>query len=176
MYKKDSHIDSHLVSRLSKGDQEAFAIVFDTYHRYLYVMACRYLMSEEYAEDAVQHSFMRLWENRKSIDPDKGVKNFLFTILKNYVLNEIKRNNLAVQRNYEFSQFNDAIEQSFLKELEDEDFRFHFFQLIDQLSPQRKQVCLLKIVNGLSNQEIADTMKIALPTVKSHYTQLIKFL
>ncbi len=176
MQEKNLHIDTKILLRLREGDEKAFSIVFETYHRYLYVMACRYLMSEDYAEDAVQHTFMRLWENRKKIDYSKGVKNLLFTILKNYVLNEIRNQNYAIQKNYEIAQFNPQIEQSFLTRLEEEDFRFHFFKLIDQLPPQRKEVCLLKIVKGLSNQEIADEMKIAVPTVKSHYTQVIKFL
>jgi len=176
MQNKNLHIDSHLLLQLRAGDENAFSIVFETYHRYLYVLACRYLMSEDYAEDAVQHTFMRLWENRKKIDYSKGIKNLLFTILKNYILNEIRKNNLELQKNYELAQFNKEIEENFSKQLEDEDFRFHFFKLIDQLPPKKKEVCLLKIVKGLSNQEIADAMNIAVPTVKSHYTQVIKFL
>jgi len=34
----------------------------------------------------------------------------------------------------------------------------------------------LKIQQGMSNQEVADAMHISVPTVKSHYTQVIKLL
>ena len=169
-------IDYELLLQLKDGNEKAFSVVFDTYHRYLYVLASRYLMSESYAEDAVQYTFMRLWEGRETFDYKTGIKNLLFTILKNYILNEIRHNNLVIQKNYELAQLTEEIETDLLKELENADFRSHLYRLIDQLAPQKREVCMLKIQQGLSNQEVADAMHISVPTVKSHYTQVIKLL
>ncbi len=176
MQKNHIHIDYELLMQLRDGNERAFSVVFDTYHRYLYVIACRYLMSESNAEDAVQHTFMRLWEGRESFDYKTGIKNLLFTILKNYMLNEIRHNNLAIQKNYELAQFGEEMEADFLQNLEDTDFKTHLYKLIDQLPPQKREVCLLKIQQGMTNQEVADAMNISIPTVKSHYTQVIKLL
>jgi RNA polymerase sigma-70 factor (ECF subfamily) len=162
--------------QLRDGNERAFSVVFDTYHRYLYVLACRYLMSESNAEDAVQHTFMRLWEGRETFDYKTGIKNLLFTILKNYVLNEIRHNNMALQKNYEIAQSNEEQEVSFINKLEDSDFKTHLYKLIEQLPPQKREVCLLKIKHGMTNQEVADKMNISIPTVKSHYTQVVKLL
>ncbi|MPM57091.1 hypothetical protein SDC9_103909 [bioreactor metagenome] len=133
-------------------------------------------MSDSYAEDAVQYTFMRLWEGRDTFDYKTGIKNLLFTILKNYILNEIRHNNLVIQKNYELAQSTEEMETEFLHELEDADFKAHLYRLIDQLTPQKKEVCLLKIQQGMSNQEVADAMHISVSTVKSHYTQVIKLL
>jgi len=176
MQKNHIHIDYEVLMQLRDGNEKAFSAVFDTYHRYLYVLACRYLMSDSYAEDAVQHTFMRLWEGRETFDYKTGIKNLLFTILKNYVLNEIRHNNMALQKNYELAQFNEEMEEGFLQNLEDADFKTHLYKLIEQLPPQKREVCLLKIQQGMSNQEVADAMNISIPTVKSHYTQVIKLL
>jgi RNA polymerase sigma-70 factor (family 1) len=176
MSKNHFHIDYELLIQLKDGNEKAFTIVFETYHRYLYVLANRYLMSENFAEDAVQYTFMRLWEGRETFDYKNGIKNLLFTILKNYILNEIRHNNLAIQKNYELAQFNEEAETGFLRNLEDKDFKTHFYKLIEKLPPQKKEVCLLKIQQGLTNQEVADKMNISVPTVKSHYTQVIKLL
>jgi len=176
MKKTHIHIDYEVLMQLRDGNEKAFAAVFETYHRYLYVLACRYLMSDSYAEDAVQHTFMRLWEGRETFDYKTGMKNLLFTILKNYILNEIRHNNLVIQKNYELAQFNEEMEASFLHNLEDADFKTHLYKLIEQLPPQKKEVCLLKIQQGLTNQEVAEAMNISIPTVKSHYTQVIKLL
>ena len=170
------HIDYELLVQLREGNEKAFSVVFDTYHRYLYVLACRYLMSDSYAEDAVQYTFMRLWEGRETFDYKTGIKNLLFTILKNYLLNEIRHNNLVIQKNYELTQLSEEMESDFMHELEDADFKTHLYRLIEKLPPQKREVCLLKIQQGMSNQEIADTMNISIPTVKSHYTQVIKLL
>ena len=176
MQKNHIHIDYEVLMQLRDGNEKAFSAVFDTYHRYLYVLACRYLMSDSYAEDAVQHTFMRLWEGRETFDYKTGIKNLLFTILKNYILNEIRHNNLVIQKNYELAQFNEELEEGFFQNLEDVDFKTHLYKLIEQLPPQKREVCLLKIQQGMSNQEVADDMNISIPTVKSHYTQVIKLL
>jgi len=176
MHSKYTHIDYDLLVRLKNGNEQAFAVVFDTYHRYLYVLACRYLMSESYAEDAVQYTFMRLWEERESFDYTKGIKNLLFTILKNYILNEVRHNNLVVQKNYELAQMTGDTEIDLQRELENADFRNYLYRLINQLTPQKKEVCLLKIERGMTNQEVADAMNISVATVKSHYTQVIRIL
>ena len=176
MPKNHIHIDYEVLMQLRDGNERAFSAVFETYHRYLYVLACRYLMSESNAEDAVQHTFMRLWEGRETFDYKTGIKNLLFTILKNYILNEIRHNNMALQKNYELAQFNEELEESFLQNLEDVDFKTHLYKLIEQLPPQKREVCLLKIQQGLTNQEVAEAMNISIPTVKSHYTQVIKLL
>jgi len=174
--KNHIHIDYELLMQLRDGNEKAFSVVFDTYHRYLYVLACRYLMSENGAEDAVQYTFMKLWEGRETFDYKTGIKNLLFTILKNYILNEIRHNNLVIQKNYELAQFNEEIEVGVLHDLEDTDFKTHLYKLIEQLPPQKREVCLLKIQQGLTNQEVAEAMNITIPTVKSHYTQVIKLL
>jgi RNA polymerase sigma-70 factor (ECF subfamily) len=176
MQKNHIHIDFELLIQLRDGNEKAFSAVFETYHRYLYVLASRYLMSDIYAEDAVQYTFMRLWEGRETFDYKAGIKNLLFTILKNYILNEIRHNNLVIQKNYELAQFNEEIESGFLNNFEDADFKTHLYKLIDQLPPKKKEVCLLKIQQGLTNQEVADALNISVPTVKSHYTQVIKLL
>jgi RNA polymerase sigma-70 factor, Bacteroides expansion family 1 len=170
------HIDYELLIRLRDGDEKAFSDIFQAYHRYLYVMASRYLMSDSYAEDAVQNTFMRLWEIKATLDYSTGIKNLLFTILKNYILNEIRHNNIVVQKNYELAQLFEQMENDFLHDLENAEFRAHLYQLINQLAPQKREVCLLKIQRGMSNQEVADAMHISVPTVKSHYTQVIKLL
>ena len=176
MHNKQVNIDYKVLMQLRDGNEKAFSMVFDSYHRYLYVLACRYLMSESFAEDAVQYTFMRLWEGRSTFDYQTGIKNLLFTILKNYLLNEIRHNNMVIQKNYELAQFTEEMETNFLHELEDADFKSHLYKLVEQLPPQKREVCLLKIQKGMSNQEVADKMKISVPTVKSHYTQVIKLL
>jgi RNA polymerase sigma-70 factor (ECF subfamily) len=175
MQKNHIPIDYELLMQLKDGNEKAFSVVFETYHRYLYVLACRYLMSDTYAEDAVQYTFMRLWEDKETFDYKTGIKNLLFTILKNYILNEIRHNNLVIQKNYELAQLTEEMETDFLHKLEDADFKTHLYRLIAQLAPQKREVCLLKI-QGMSNYEVADAMHISVPTVKSHYTQVIKLL
>src|SRR5574344_1206682 len=75
------------IYRLKHNDNRMFEQIFDQYNRLLYVLAYRYLKSNDEAEDAVQYTFMKLWEQRDNIDSEKSVKSLLVTILKNHILN-----------------------------------------------------------------------------------------
>jgi RNA polymerase sigma-70 factor (ECF subfamily) len=168
-------IDKYILDKLHNGDYEAFDMVFDKYHRYLYVIAYRYFKDESAAEDAVQYVFMRLWENKNIFDYRQGIKNLLFTILKNYVLNEIRHNNLAVQKHYEMAQKQETVTE-FLQEVEKRDTKKYLYELIKKLPLQKRIVCMLKINKDLSNEEVAKKMKISVNTVKSHYQSALKTL
>lgn len=168
--------DEKLYAKLRLGDEHAFAEVFERYNRLLYTLAYRYLKSGEEAEDAVQHTFMKLWGQRESFDFQSGIRSLLFTILKNYILNELRHRQIVFEKHYEILQEGEVLDESFLQELERKELKENLRTAINGLPPQKRRICQLKIERGLSNQEIADIMQITIPTVKSHYTQAIKML
>lgn len=169
--------DAKLYDDLRRGKEYAFAAVFDRYNRLLYTIAYRFLKSEEEAEDAVQHLFMKLWEQRETFSFESGIRSLLFTILKNYILNELRHRSLVFEKLYEISQqMDEEGGEDFLVRFEQSELKKSLRVAIDKLPPQKQKICLLKIEYGLSNQEIADKMGITVPTVKSHYTQAIKAL
>ena len=167
--------DQKLYDDLRRGKEYAFAAVFERYNRLLYTIAYRFLKSEEEAEDAIQYLFMTLWKQRTNFSFESGIRSLLFTILKNYILNELRHRSLVFEKLYEMAQqVND--EDDFLTQFENGELGKFLRVAIDKLPPQKQKICLLKIEYGLSNQEIADRMGITVPTVKSHYTQAIKAL
>lgn len=168
--------DNLLLRRLRDGDEVAFAKVFDHYHYLFYSLAYRYLKSVEEAEDAVQYTFMKLWERRDSFDFSGGIRSLLFTIMKNYILNELRHQKVILAGYYVLARDESLLEDSFLRILEKKDMSEHIHKAINRLPDQKKMVCFLKIEKGLTNQEIAERMQITLSTVKSHYTQAIKML
>lgn len=169
-------LDADLYKKLQQGNVDTFAEVFVRYNRLLYILAYRYLKSGEEAEDAVQHTFMQLWKNRDSFDFQSGLRGLLFTILKHYILNELRHRQVVFEKHYEMAQTGEEVYESFAQELEDKEMKENLWSAISALPPQKKRICELKIGKGLSNQEIADIMQISIPTVKSHYTQAIKQL
>ena len=59
--------DEKLFALIEQGDERAFTQDYERYHKLLYVLAYRYLMSSDMAEDVVQHVFTRLWEFRSEL-------------------------------------------------------------------------------------------------------------
>lgn len=175
-FQKSMRSDEDLLASLRQGSEDAFTIIYERYHKLLYVLAYKYLKSTYSSEDAVQQVFLKLWEARSLLMVNVNLRNYLYTMLKNHVLNEIRNNTSAVEKNYEIVQSAPEYEDELLIKIEEQDMMSHFYQAIDRLPEQKRQVCLYKLKGNLSNQEIADKMNISLPTVKTHYAQAIKIL
>lgn len=167
--------DQMLFLLIKNRDKDAFTRLYHKYHSYLYALALRYLKNVEMAEDTVQHVFIKLWETASSINIEVNVKNYLYTMTKNYILNQIRDNRELITLNYVAAQ--EVKDDDDFSELMDQKYRLDMLQKgIDMLPPQKKEVCLLKLEEGITNQKIADKMGISVHTVKSHYQEALKML
>ena len=64
----------------------------------------------------------------------------------------------------------------FIKSMEENQTINILHKAIESLPPKKKEVCLLKLEDNITNQKIADRMGISIHTVKSHYQESIKML
>lgn len=168
-------IDNVLLSELKKGNEDAYARIFSLYGKTLYSFAYRYLKSEADAEDAVQHTFMRLWIKRNCVKFDDDVFNLLYTIMKNHILNELRHRSIVLEANYALAQAEDD-DGRLISEIERRNEWRRMLSEISSLPERKRDICMLKLMKGLSNKEIAKVLNIAVPTVKVHYNQAIKIL
>lgn len=168
-------MDDHaLTIQLKQSNHLAFTILYDKYSEQAYRLAFKYLCNKELAEDAVQNLFMKIWSKRESLDESRPLSHFLFTVLKNDILNILRdsRNNIFV--------LDDCLE--LLERIDDEqlddDIDREQLELIrgaiEKLSPQRRKIFSLKISGQYSNQEIADKLHLSVNTVKFQYSQALK--
>ncbi len=168
--------DETLLSRLKEGDEKAFTTIYIRYNKMLYVLAYKYLKDSFRAEDIVQQVFLKLWEARSLFAGAINLRNYLYTSAKNLILNEIRDNFSDMEKNYAVIQNRPEFEDKLQSALEEKDLFQHFYKILAELPEQKRKVCLLKIRDNLSNQEVADKLHISVPTVKSHYSQAIKLL
>src|SRR5690625_2723432 len=98
--------DHQLVLRLNKRDKLALEEIYKKYYEYSYMLVRHYLKDPQLAEDAVQDVFSKLWLNRSDIDSSKSLQGFLFTSLRNHVLNMVKINKRRILRQIEYANTN----------------------------------------------------------------------
>ena len=151
-FQKSIRSDEDLLSALREGSEDAFTVIYERYHKLLYVLAYKYLKNSFAAEDAVQQVFLRLWESHSLLMINVNLRNYLYTMLKNHVLNEIRNNNSALEKNYEIVQSSPEYEDELLAKIEEKDMMEHFYQASEHLPEQKRQVCLYKLKGRLSNQ------------------------
>ncbi len=169
MNKKESEIE--LIRDFKKGDSRAFEKLFQKYHKKLYAFLFNLLHSKEDAEEIVQETFIKIWEKREDFIDGYSFHSFLFTIAKNAFLNlNRKKINRVV--------FEDRL--NFLEEISsgrtDDYILFKETKeiintIIEGLPPKRKEIFLLRKIEGLSRKEIAEELNISISTVDN---QLMK--
>lgn len=176
MNKTADYIDNEWYRRMKEGDHEAFTSIYGRYNKMLYLLAWRYFQSHTMAEDAVQHVFTRLWESRSEVCVGQSVRNYLFTMMKNYVLNTIRNENYAIEKNWQMAQSAPDYDDSLVEKIEEKELRIMLDKAIAQLPEQKRMICRMKMEGKLTNQEIAEQMNLSANTVKTHYFQSIKML
>ena len=168
--------DDELFSMIKQGDERAFTHVYEKYHKLLYVVAYRHLMNQEMAEDIVQHVFVRLWEFRSELSVSVSLKNYLFTMTKNYVLDQIRNEYTALTKNYEIVQRKATYEDDLVEKLENKELHSLFYKAINLLPSQKRDICLMKVRDELSNKDIASKLGLSVNTIKTHYSEALKLL
>lgn len=168
--------DADLFLFIQEGNKQAFTVVYQRYHKMLYILAYKYLKDQSMAEDAVQHVYIKLWENHKDLQVNISLRNYLYTMTRNYVINQIRNYNNSIAHNYAIYQAESKYEDNLLETIEKKELFDAFYQAIELLPEQKKMVCRMKMEEKLSNQDIADRMNISINTVKTHYAQAIKIL
>ena len=86
----DREEERTLVLRLIDGDEDAFCELYARYKNQLVYFALRYLKSQAYAEDIFQDTFATVWQSRRFINPDTSFSSYLYTIVRNRVLNQLR--------------------------------------------------------------------------------------
>lgn len=169
--------DAALFLLIKKRDKEAFTAIYNKYHKYLYMLAERYLRNEEMAAEVVQQVFVKLWETLHNINIEINLKNYLYTMTKNHILNSIRSNKEIISLSYENAQIEIKDDTGdFLKLIEEKQLLSVLHRGIESLPPQKQLICNKKINENKSNLEIADEMGLSVHTVKAHYQEAIKLL
>lgn len=148
------------------------------YRRYragLSSFAYSIINSSSDAEEIVNDMFLSIWEKRGQLEFNDGLKNYMFTAVKNRCLNHIKKARLP------FTDMPDEFDATSLlpaadKALEGKEMQAYINSLIEALPPKCKQVFLLSRMFDLSYKEISDIMDISPKTVENQIGIALKYL
>lgn len=174
MQDEDDHIA--LIKALKSGNATAFEQVYDLYKRPLFATALRYLKDQKLAEDALQEVFVKLWQNRKTIDEQQSLRSFLFVCLKNHVLNVIRTEQTRIKAALLANQGKKHFSRRTESDIALNDLRTYLDISLRTLPARKKRIVQLSLIEGYSNQEIAATLQISENTVRSQLSQAKKVI
>ena len=163
-----------LIDRLRQGDREAFDQLFGRYKNATMNFCFALLKDYNEAENIVQESFIKTWEIRDRLDPDKKFSSYLFTIVRNKSFDYFKR----VKKDQELREKLWTHLQDFqqLPQNQDESKLPPLEVMIASLPPKRRKIISLIVEHGKSHKEIAEELNISINTVKNQMVKAKKYL
>jgi RNA polymerase sigma-70 factor (ECF subfamily) len=82
--------DEKLMIRFSKGDEGAFAELFDRYQDKIFRFAFRFCQDEESAADMTQETFLRIYGAGKRYKAEAKFSTYVYRVASNLCLNELR--------------------------------------------------------------------------------------
>jgi len=168
--------EKELLIRLRAGDGQAFERLYRTYSLRIFKKLLRLVKQEEIAEELLQDVFMRIWEKRGAIDPDRSFRSFLYMIAQNLVTDLFRR--AAYDRKllehliagttelYNPADARDDLEES----------NVILRQAMEILPPQRRKVYSLIKIEGKTYEEVSVLLGISKATINDHMVKAAKSL
>ena len=165
-----------LILRLIGGDEDAFCELYATYKNRLIYFAMRFLKSREYAEDVFQDAFTVVWQSRRFINPDASFSSYLYTIMRNRILNQLR--NAANEEKLKESIFSQALDytEDTKREVMLNDLKSLISHALQQLTPRQREIFEMSREAQLSHKEIADKLGISVNTVQEHISISLKLI
>jgi RNA polymerase sigma-70 factor (ECF subfamily) len=150
-----------------RGDPAATRTMYQAYGRLVYAVAHRVLGSHELAEEATQQTFVRAWQASDRIDVDRDPAAWLATISKRSAIDIYRREARRPTRDLDGVPTDDPALVTLPPDLGRLDAVWHVRRAIDDLPDDEATVVRLQHLDGLTHQQIAERLGLALGTVKS---------
>lgn len=170
------NIDQEIFNSIKLGDEKALEMLFHEYYQPLCQFAFSFLNDREEAEEVVQNSFVRIWEKRQEISIQTSAKAYLYQVIRNSCLNELKHQKVKIQHQKWSIMDGDGMEQSsdsmaIRGELEEK-----IKQAMQKLPEQCRLVFSLSRFEDLKYKEIADQLNISVKTVENQMGKALKIM
>lgn len=166
---KKNKEEERLVRQLGEGSQSAFTRLFDLYADRLYGYARKLTKSPALAEDVVQETFMRIWENKGNIRSDTSFQSYLFQISYHLVIDAFRSQieTIDIEDYIHFPGSELATENEAETILAAEDYRLYLSQSLSRLTARQQEIFRLSYEQKLSPKEISELTSLSEKTVRN---------
>ena len=165
--------ENNLAESLRRGEEDAFDHLFRLWYQPLCRYACRLADGDmDEAEDLVQQSFAKLWEQRSRIDVSWSLKAYLYKAVHNACLNRVRAQKVR-SRYLDFTaQQMDAMHTP--PEDTSPELMERFRQAMEALPPQCRHIFELSRFESLKYREIAEQLGISIKTVETQMGKALR--
>jgi len=168
--------ENDLLSECRKGDREAMHFLFVENHRRVYSIALNFFGGkQEQAEDITQQVFLKIF-TKMTFRGDSEFTTWLYRLTVNACIDETRKNRRLFGIADWFGTRDPEAKVSLNDIVQSHEISAEVQAAIHAMKPDFRVPIILKYVEGLSYQEIADVLECSIGTVSSRLNRGHKML
>lgn len=176
MHNYTSLSDPELIDLLKAGDKLAYTHIYDRYNWLLHTHAYKKLNDREEAKDVVQGVFMTLWAKRESIELTSNLAGYLYTAIRNQILNLIAHKQVQSKYIDSIADFAEVgtVQADF--QVRERELQSIIEREIALLPPKMREIFLMSRKANLTHREIALDLNLSEHTVRTQIRNALRIL
>lgn len=171
--------ESEIVKRAKSGDEHAFEQLVLRYESKVYNLAYRYMGNEFDARDIAQETFLRVYRFLPQFNEDSLFSTWLFRIASNVCKDSIRKKSTQSEVSLFVSGGDDGeylmdlpdLKYSPESKLEQGELRREIADCLQNISPDHREILIMRDIMGLAYDDIARTLQTNEGTVKSRISR-----
>lgn len=174
---RDPVDDRELVESARKGDRDAFRVLFERYHRRAYALAFGVLRHQDDALDVVQDAFIKAHKYLDKFEGNSSFYTWLYRIVMNLAIDHMRKHRRVKpveldEQHLDGTVGDDALLPKILggnpgRALLDKEIRARIDQALSELSENHRSVLVMRELEGMSYEEMAQAMNCSKGTIMS---------
>jgi RNA polymerase sigma-70 factor (ECF subfamily) len=168
---KPSPSDAELIERCLRKDNAGWEIIVGRYKRKVFHIAYKFTGRHDNAEDLTQEIFLKVFKSLEKFNRDADFSTWLSSVARNFCIDHYRASKREKEVLVEDLVAFDLAPASALssphRQLEDRDRRSFLRRGLDALPEKLREAVVLRDLQGLSYQEMADRLHLPEGTVKS---------
>lgn len=170
------HNDQALMALVRAGDEYAFTEIHNRFRGVLFVHALRMLDQEDEAKDIVQDLFTALWIRRNDISLNASLSSYLYSAVRNRVLDAIARKKTEEKYLSSLADFLEEGENITDHEIRRKELSAIIEREVSRLPARMREIFELSRNENHSYKEIAEELNISDKTVKKQVSNALIIL
>ncbi len=155
-------ISSKIVQEFKDGNKTAFSTIYEETKKFIFNVVYKMVLNREEAEDLMHDIYIKIYENRAKFNHVFEIKTWIYRVAVNYVLNHQKRKKWLFLKQFDIAFFYNN--QAPMEEANEEG---RAMKLLEKLPDKYKMPIILKDIEELSYERIAEVLNIKIGTVRS---------
>lgn len=160
---------TELLRRSARGDEAAFAQLYDATASRLHGLVLRVLRDPAQADEVTQEAFLEIWRTAARFDPARGrALSWLMTIGHRKAVDRVRAAEAATQREHTYQQRNVEVEHDITAETVHDDLEARRVRAaLEDLTPIQRQAIELAFFGGYTHTEVAALLDLPVGTAKT---------